>query len=1166
MSPLKLKEINSRIFLRLRCGAVPRRRLLVYSLDQDFLTESEFTDILESRLSKEQVLEAPWAMAVFWGRLFYERGNGNNYRKIFEDCFGFEGVDVLFERIQKTCKWFPQDSRLLARNTYSFQAECWLTSSEGETSNLWKSLPRLIRKASLGGSEEEIWQRLDEIEDQDLPPPLRWLIKTRDSDFRKTLTWLSSGGNKEPIGELISQNPIHSKARTKDDFNACFGLRVARDNLEIALKVSSIWFGEHDSGNTREFCISQGSKKLFYGPIGKGSPAIILGECSFVSRFNVSMPVVIRLGNATRDSSDLLSLPWGGSSLLLFRQSDDSGFSRYIDCSHADQPPHIQGRYFCLAGRPGVTAPPDLLYGDRPVTMTYLGGVKNADLVRRIFQLDLQTLHDNVGDLCERGIDRPIAFIGRKAFLSFSPSASPWQIPGGDETPVFVGCSQLTVKVNNFPQSDVKISVRDDLGRNIETLSDPGDAMACILPIVDGAYGKKWNLVAELAGSGDQAKASILLLPKVDANCVSWLADDAGVESRYFTARNHGLEFGTISYPGGSTRVLRPIVNPQWAWSEGALGIQQDFCSCKEFLDHRAAASWWLDYALPIDGDWTLKFNDDAISSASGRKSLGDLLEERLDLSEIANDISGIDSIRFVNRSGAMPEIAVAKILRLPLHPVVGLIDAVPHIYIPSNFQSWDWRLVLMQESNVLDDRLTCIPLDIFEVGRVHSINELPKWKFSEGAWLVLVKLGTPALSFETFTEFAALLPFIEISTLCRVMPEREDQTFLMLLNIWHGDGQGLGEEVKQKVRTRLDLLENWALRANGDHAGKNLFARSRTQRHLLGHGSRDALISFFDNCILESLNQGADSFSSLLRLLLECGFNWVAEPDWVESLHGRVRRRLSPGSKFTTKLKDAFERACPLAIAFQKVHQGEVRDIHLIHRELFPQMYQPDIGLSIACPRSAVKIFKDGLSWRGFDNGCICVNAGLGRREIKWPRDFRSAVRIRDTYGGYWPIIIKVSNPVDTVSHFADRLIGNSSLRLDEETRDRIRTLFNDGLRSAALLVGDAQTIETDETQLGILFKACHSGLEESADEEQGQDCRAVIFQVAVLSRLNAWMNYGNAHRPGWSLDDPIHYDLVTQVISSIWDVPNDRGLLERDIALIEWLITWFKAPSFIQ
>jgi hypothetical protein len=462
--------------------------------------------------------------------------------------------------------------------------------------------------------------------------------------------------------------------------------------------------------------------------------------------------------------------------------------------------------------------------------------------------------------------------------------------------------------------------------------------------------------------------------------------------------------------------------------------------------------------------------------------------------------------------------------------------------------------------------------LNNFSAGNVHLIQHLAQWKSGEGAWLVLLKSEVPNLALESLTTFAACLSFIEISSVCRVMPERDEQTFLMLLNTWHGDGQALHEDVKQKVRSRLDLLENWSTHGKGNHAAKLLFARSRRQRHLLGYGSREVLMEFFYQRLLDALRLGADSFSGLLSLLLECGFNCFAEPGWVELLHDRVRHLLSGGSKFTQKMRDALRDTCPLSIAFEKVHKGERKDIHLIDSEFFPQRSRPDIGLSIACPESDVEIFRTGLSWRGFEHDRICLTAPFARqnpliqpREIQWPRDRRNAVCVMDTHGYYGPIILRVLNRINAASYLADRLTDNSSLRLALEARDRIRNLFKDALRSASSLVGDVEALRPDETQLGVLFDACNNRLEEIAGEEEGQECRAVIYQVAVLSRLNAWMKSRNAALQEWSLDDPIHYDLVAQVISSLWDSPDDRRSFERDIAPIEWLITWFKSPNFL-
>lgn len=76
---------------------------------------------------------------------------------------------------------------------------------------------------------------------------------------------------------------------------------------------------------------------------------------------------------------------------------------------------------------------------------------------------------------------------------------------------------------------------------------------------------------------------------------------------------------------------------------------------------------------------------------------------------------------------------------------------------------------------------------------------------------------------------------------------------------------------------------------------------------------------------------------------------------------------------------------------------------------------------------------------------------------------------------------------------------------------------------------------------------------------EDEGQENRAVMYQVAVISRLHALYPEGT-HPQGWPLLQLADYDLVSSIAAKLWTHPSTRLSLMKDIAPIEWLLTWFK------
>jgi hypothetical protein len=94
----------------------------------------------------------------------------------------------------------------------------------------------------------------------------------------------------------------------------------------------------------------------------------------------------------------------------------------------------------------------------------------------------------------------------------------------------------------------------------------------------------------------------------------------------------------------------------------------------------------------------------------------------------------------------------------------------------------------------------------------------------------------------------------------------------------------------------------------------------------------------------------------------------------------------------------------------------------------------------------------------------------------------------------------------------------------------------------------------------LGCLLKVCGDHFNEMAADEDGQECRAVIYQIAVISRLHAWRRQAPAQTAGWPLDDPLDYDAVCSMVSRVWAQASFRQSLIKDIVPVEWLLTWFK------
>ena len=1159
----ELRALNQRVHQYFLSN--PRHRLLIHALDPCLLTDADFQKISDVRLSEDQLLDYPWVLALFWGRLFYKNSDGNNYRKVIQDALAIRSPDSLFARIHTTCGWFPEDSTLLDRRTYRFQAECWLTNTEGETSKLWNSLRRFVRRAAPGSGNEQICS-VSVSDEEDITPPVRWLLEQIDEDFCDTLRWLHLGAKRgasigNDVGGVVADNCIYANLIKKDDFSASFGLRVVGNRGELVLVIKNISFGTHDIGDTRKLCVKQNGKIIFQGLISRRVPSIVLGEREFSREADFSKSIEVCLGNMFLDSNDIDPISWEENDLLIFRQSDNGNVSRYISGDHKH---HVQGRYFYVLGRLSIVEPPVLTFGGTQLNMLACGPVSHALSTRHLFRLDLGELSARPAPLSEQGASRPALIIGRKPYLSVDPSPSDWRLHGGDETPVMVGHHKLTICAKNFICKQISLSVTNSQGNVLECSPHPNNPLLFALNIGQEDWGKKWRIRAKSEMEGDEASSEYLFLPGMNSPGVNWTPSNVPDAVRFDHARMLELEDGILSYPGGSTEALRPIGEPTWAWSQ-PLREFQDFGVERQFIYHEDTAGWRIHYVLPTGRDWALRFNEQLVSSISGSINLVDLTTEHLGPDEMGENIGATDNLQIIDTTNPASVLTVSRILRNPRHPAVGIVNGVPSIYIPEAFQQAGWRLFFIRESSLLDGRLYEIGLDSekLEPGDTYQISDLAKLMPDEGAWLVLLDLGAcRTVPVGGLMEFGGILqmPQVSVSGICEIATEGAGQTFPKLLEIWNG--LPLENQKIQQACSLLNLLDHCLRQASGSHRIGKTLARARRDRRLLGFGSYDLLNQYFDAELLSAVGQGRSAIEKLLFLLLECGLNWFAEARWIEALPERMKSLLPPGRRCTRAMKETLRDACPLTNSFELIHcvdRGGIRGID--QRFFHNQINQVDIGLSIACPKSTVPVFQKGLPFRGFSAQAIVLQQ---QRPVLWPPNYRDAVEIKDSQGEYHQIIIKVTS-FDKAARFVVGPIKIAQeLWFDSRTTTIIKRLFKRGLNSASYLIGSPRNPPITATNLGVLFRACSARIMWKSRNVSEPNHRATIFQLAVLSRLHAWITYSHPAPDGWPLSDPTAYDQVARALATIWNSPAHRKVLEKDMALIEWLITWFKNPDF--
>jgi hypothetical protein len=471
-----------------------------------------------------------------------------------------------------------------------------------------------------------------------------------------------------------------------------------------------------------------------------------------------------------------------------------------------------------------------------------------------------------------------------------------------------------------------------------------------------------------------------------------------------------------------------------------------------------------------------------------------------------------------------------------------------------------------LRESGLLDDKIHEVTLINFHVPGIHKIEGMPEFKYQEGAWLILAETSRyPGLPIESVTRLGSILRNIDIYGICEIASEGEAQTFSELLKIWIGEDEELTEKKRSEIRSRLDILHELFRYINAEYGEDKILSRARSFRETLGYGNHLEVKNYFTAQLGQKLHGNKENIAYLFDLLLQCGFNWLSESGWIESLHESAKAALPPGSRYTKKMKELINEACPLLEAFELTHIGECSGIPNIEESFFVHPHnQAEIGLMVASPNSNVPAYKNGFFYRGVNPvGMKLDRLNAAPRRIHFPGDYRNPVELMDTRGDYCPIILKVTDSLKAARYFEDHIAGEQHLRLDEDFKNRIKEIFLNSLKMAAPLLGSFHDPKPDVTQLGLLLKACNDNFEKMSEETFGQESRSVIFQAAVLCRLHAWIAKSK-YAKEWPLHSPKTYDCVCSLAALLWKNPVLRKALIKDIVPIEWLITWFKSPKF--
>lgn len=1186
MTEAELQDLNRKIREK-GSGADGKasQRLLFFALDPQFLSEDEEKAVLGSNFREETLLQSPWVLAVLWAKLFYSKSDAKDYQKVLTESLPVNPMTAM-DRIHELCGWFPVADDILSgkmKNTYRFQAECWLTGVAGHSSKLWKAANWLSRQIETALTEEEFFDLGED--DDDLPPPVVWLLRKQDRNFYQSLKWLRFGGDGNPVSEVLARNEIGLALKNRDYCATSLGiiLNPRRPTGHVVLKLKRLFFANNNTSSIRQLVIKQGgdSRVVFHGEVTRNVSSICLSLDECDPPIKLLDDFRLKFGNLELKSSDMRVPPWDSEELILIHPAAADGF-----CAFAKDEPSetvfLRSQHFYVAARPGEQGAPRLSVGlNELASPSGFWSIETDNVTRRVYRYNIGNGLDSISRLQETSGKRIIAYVGRKPYLEAFVhgvgavgAVSGWKIIGDDKTELFPEDAPATVSSLNFPDgNDIEWECSSS-SVNYEVMPATPNASAQLV-VQPSVVGEKFTVRARSQSHNITCRKTLMFVPSLDRNGNVWKAPTSTIGFPivlFKDAKNAGLEAGELWSGDKILHLSRPIQMPSWGWRRG-IGSLSGYKEAKEFQNHAAVEGWILEVALP--NRWSLQFKGQPILSSSRSVALDTLLDEHTDPDELQPALLGaVDTIEVIGACGRGE--VVARIKRLPFYPVLGTAHGEATIYTPEHYDVSSLSLLYISEQSLLSNDCYITPLSLFGAG-VQKIPNSPLQKefTGSGKWICLVQDNPTIKRTDISDEISRVCVDdcveFEFVSICALKEESEEHSFPHLLGLW--SETSISTEKARALRSRLDIIDQKLQRHPNNHQTRKLFRRARENRKLLGFADTAAIKDYFCahafGCLdtQKCLAGSTHPFDDLLDLVLQCGFNWVAEPNWIETIEQNVRVPI--GRRFTRRHKSLLTKRFPLRATLQHIHEGQFVDIPRFDNK-FAQGVES--GIVMAFPTSEAVQFRSGLVIVGLSRDQRITLGEERPREVEWPEDFRTAVRIRDTMGAPVSPILRITDRERAMKMFRKRPRPEDVIAIATADNNLLQQTFADCVDASSTLIGNKCSTDESQTELAALFHLCHGWLasdaadtsqdESDKDRDDWSKKRLSIYHCAVMSRLSAWRN-SDTTRCVWPLNAPDSYNRLCNMIAKIWRSSSCRRIFTDDLVRVEWLLTWFKTPN---
>lgn len=1124
----------------------PRQRMLRYALDAEILTEEAykgFADFIAQQKDPVAALKnIPWFVRLYWTRAFFEYGNGCDIWKSFYKRFP--------DRVRLSYRQLHQIARLLpvpfsCRN--DFLQECWLVGGghysdleAGNSSEIWKFLTPLIRRLPIevSTSNENVTQTVqDYAESHEIPAYFSTLIQARDQSFLDSLRVMRADQGE---GWLTRVAPLWQCRADRPAATAQWMLYKNGSLLRLDLVVDNIYVPD---GGNRSLTVKPSDQEISCSIATDRDMVFFTQDELWQAGVDIFSKMTIRLGNIKVDEVDWLGTD---NNPTLFRFPESANWLPRVEAKS-----HIYARNLVVLWPPGIKAAQALQYNGKEITVAILGSVQVAGgSPSRLAQL--VTFDDLAGHepqpLIWQGQD--LLHIGGKPYLEVESAGGGFRCLEHERAVVvFDGRAQVSIR-NLPPTMDLPAWICPagmiaDHGTQItvtpNTMGTP----------VDITYG--------------QARITILFLPQgaLDGAAQGWSWTTCKDGPKIVQFARKGLEVGSLANENLILRLTKPLTRILWWWEKGITGNIEFLTQSRDFDDYAKLIPYRLCLWVPDGQTASLIFNDQKVGEIRGPKLYTELvfqlLQGRLRFAEGIGD-AAIDVLR-------INETDIANIMHQPNRPALTIHRGRPYIFFPTNgFDPAEYSVVCCYESGLVNDSVqtsSCQGYECEKLTRFHSVYE---GQHGEGLYLLLVHDANPPTSLSGFA-------FGQYHVEDCMVWQAPDTTVMLRNRL----AASLTIDQETSVRIMLDALGS----SSNSLVRNGVFSQAVDERESLSYSNSPEFWEnyFSEHCQLEAPQQERGSrgrgvrntapsqgqsspLEVTLGLMLRAGFNWCSETEWFPWAHGKILSMLNqdrqrPRRQLTDKEFKALKEICPAILAQLAIEAGFPNE--KCDQDKFPcpglnmaLLNPPQNTLSLRCSSSTIPIFSRGICLRGVGTHGIKLESFNQIRKVDFQYHGHNNIEATD---GRHPFEVTVENDIRFIEFMTDEMQENSVPLLNSAQQGKLSQVYSVALNSASAVLGSR-----DDHGLCYMFTLMEKGFKELSEQDQSQVNRLAIFQVAVLSRLHAWLGWdGTVYPQDWPLSTPESYNRVCAVVREAWARPACKNALIKDLIPVEWMLAWF-------